>query len=111
MIKAAEDMALSDAFVRESNSERLAHYEQTFNSLIFNMISKIEEMILERTKYGAYAIHGINIQHIYGVDGFSIPGCKVMEAINQELSSAGYGFTINYDAHPDLFCSLDIQWN
>jgi hypothetical protein len=34
-----------------------------------------------------------------------------MEAIEKELSSAGYGFSIHYDAHPDLFCGLDIQWN
>ena len=111
MIKAAEAMALSDAVVRESNDKRLARYEETFNSLIFNMISEIEGMILEKTKSGAYAIYGINILHIYEVDSFSIPGRKVMEAIEKELSSAGYGFSIHYDAHPDLFCSLDIQWN
>lgn len=111
MIKAAEAMALSDAVVRESNDKRLARYEETFSSLILNMISEIEEMILEKTKSGAYAIYGINILHIYEVGSFSIPGCKVMEAIEKELSSAGYGFTINYDANPDLFCSLDIQWN
>ena len=111
MIKAVEAMALSDAVVRENDEKRLARYEETFSSLIFNMISKIEEMILEKTKSGAYAIYGINIQHIYAVDSFSISGCKVMEAIEKELSSAGYGFTINYDGHPELFCSLDIQWN
>ena len=111
MIKAAEAMALSDAVVRESNDKRLARYEETFSSLIFNMISEIEEMILEKTKSGAYIIYGINIQHVYEVDSFSIPGCKVMEAIEKELSSAGYGFTINYDAYPELFCGLDIQWN
>jgi hypothetical protein len=111
MLKAAEAMALSDAVVRESNDKRLARYEETFSSLIFNMISEIEEMILEKTKSGAYAIYGINILHIYEVDSFSIPGCKVMEAIEKELSSAGYGFSIHYDAHPDLFCGLDIQWN
>ena len=111
MIKAAEAMALSDAIVRESNDKRLARYEETFSSLIFNMISEIEEMILEKTKSGAYAIYGINILHIYQIDSFSIPGCKVMEAIEKELSSAGYGFSIHYDAHPDLFCGLDIQWN
>ena len=111
MIKAVEAMALSDAIVRESNDKRLARYEETFSSLIFNMISEIEEMILEKTKSGAYAIYGINILHIYQIDSFSIPGCKVMEAIEKELSSAGYGFSIHYDAHPDLFCGLDIQWN
>lgn len=111
MIKAAEAMALSDAVVRESNDKRLARYEEIFNSFITNMISGIEKMILARTKSGAYAIYGINILHIYEVDSFSIPGCKIMEAIEKELSSAGYGFTINYDALPDLFCSLDIQWN
>lgn len=111
MIKAAEAMALSDAVVRESNEKRLARYEETFNSFIANMISGIEKMILERTKSGAYAIYGINILHVYEVDSFSIPGCKVMEAIEKEISSAGYGFSIHYDAHPDLFCSLDIQWN
>jgi hypothetical protein len=111
MIKAAEAMALSDAVVRESNEKRLARYEETFNSFIANMISGIEKMILERTKSGAYAIYGINILHVYEVDSFSIPGCKVMEAIEKEISSAGYGFNIHYDAHPDLFCSLDIQWN
>ena len=111
MIKATEAMALSDAVVRESNEKRLARYEEVFNSFIANMISKIEDMILEKTKSGTYAIYGINIQHIYAVDSFSISGCKVMEAIEKELSSAGYGFTINYDAYPELFCSLDIQWN
>ena len=111
MIKAVEAMALSDAIVRESNDKRLARYEETFSSLIFNMISEIEEMILEKTKSGAYAIYGINILHIYQIDSFSIPGCKVMEAIEKELSSAGYGFSIHYDAHPDLFCGLDVQWN
>ena len=111
MIKAVEALALSDAIVRESNDKRLARYEETFSSLIFNMISEIEEMILEKTKSGAYAIYGINILHIYQIDSFSIPGCKVMEAIEKELSSAGYGFSIHYDAHPDLFCGLDIQWN
>ena len=111
MIKAVEAMALSDAVVRESNEKRLARYEEVFNSFITNMISKIENMILERTKSGAYAIYGINILHVYEVDNFSIPGFKVMEAIEKELSSAGYGFTINYDAYPELFCSLDIQWN
>ena len=111
MIKAAEAMALSDAVVRESNEKRLARYEEIFNSFIANMISGIEKMILERTKSGAYAIYGINILHVYEVDSFSIPGCKVMEAIEKEISSAGYGFSIHYDAHPDLFCSLDIQWN
>jgi hypothetical protein len=111
MLKAAEAMALSDAVVRESNEKRLARYEEIFNSFIADMISKIEDMILEKTKSGAYAIYGINIQHIYAVDSFSIPGCKVMEAIEKELSSACYGFTINYDAYPELFCGLDIQWN
>ena len=111
MIKAAEAMALSDAVVRESNEKRLARYEATFNSFIADMISKIEEMILEKAKNGAYAIYGINIQHIYEVNNFSIPGCKVMEVIDKELSSADYGFTINYDANPDLFCGLDIYWN
>lgn len=111
MIKAAEAMALSDAVIRESNDKRLARYEDTFNSLMIDMISKIEEMILEKTKSGAYAIYGINIQHVYEIDSFSIPGFRVLEAIEKELSSAGYGFTINYDAHPDLFCGLDIQWN
>ena len=111
MIKAVEAMALSDAVVRESNDKRLARYEETFSSLIFNMISQIEEMILEKTKSGSYAIYGINILHVYEVDSFSVPGLKVMEAIEKELSSAGYGFTINYDSNPDLFCSLDIQWN
>ena len=111
MIKAVEAMALSDAVVREGNEKRLARYEETFSSLITNMISKIEKMILEKTKSGSYAIYGINILHIYETNNFSIPGVKVMEAIEKELSSAGYGFTINYDAHPDLFCSLDIQWN
>ena len=111
MIKAVEAMALSDAVVRESNEKRLARYEENFNSFITDMISKIEDMILEKTKSGAYAIYGINIQHIYAVDSFYISGCKVMEIIEKELSSAGYGFTINYDACPELFCSLDIQWN
>ena len=111
MIKAAEAMALSDAVVRESNDKRLARYEDTFNLFITDMISKIENMILDKTKSGAYAIYGINIQHVYEVDSFSIPGFMVMEIIEKELSSAGYGFTINYDAHPELFCSLDIQWN
>lgn len=111
MIKAAEAMALSDAVIRESNDKRLARYEDTFNSLMIDMISKIEEMILEKTKSGAYAIYGINIQHVYEINSFSIPGFRVLEAIEKELSSAGYGFTINYDAHPDLFCGLDIQWN
>lgn len=111
MIKAAEAMALSDAVVRESNEKRLARYEETFNSFIANMISGIEKMILAKTKSGAYAIYDINILHTYGADSFSIPGCKVMEAIGKELSAAGYGFSIHYDAHPDLFCSLDIQWN
>lgn len=111
MIKATEAMALSDAVIRESNDKRLARYEDTFNSLMIDMISKIEEMILEKTKSGAYAIYGINIQHVYEIDSFSIPGFRVLEAIEKELSSAGYGFTINYDAHPDLFCGLDIQWN
>ena len=111
MIKAVEAMALSDAIVRESNDKRLARYEETFSSLIINIISEIEEMILEKTKSGAYAIYGINILHIYQIDSFSIPGCKVMEAIEKELSSAGYGFSIHYDAHPDLFCGLDVQWN
>ena len=111
MIKAVEAMALSDAVIRESNDKRLARYEETFNSLIIDMISKIENMILDKTKSGAYAIYDINIQHVYEVDSFSIPGFRVLEAIEKELSSAGYGFTINYDAHPDLFCGLDIQWN
>ena len=111
MIKAVEAMALSDAVIRESNDKRLARYEETFNSLIIDMISKIENMILDKTKSGAYAIYDINIRHVYEVDSFSIPGFRVLEAIEKELSSAGYGFTINYDAHPDLFCSLDIQWN
>lgn len=111
MIKAVEAMALSDAVIRESNDKRLARYEETFNSLIIDMISKIENMILDKTKNGAYAIYDINIQHVYEVDSFSIPGFRVLEAIEKELSSAGYGFTINYDAHPDLFCGLDIQWN
>ena len=111
MIKAAMAMALSDAVVRESNDKRLARYEETFNSFITDMISKIENMILDKTKSGAYIIYGINIQHVYEVDSFSIPGFKVMEAIEKELSSAGYGFTINYDANPDLFCGLDIYWN
>ena len=111
MIKAVEAMALSDAVIRESNDKRLARYEETFNSLIIDMISKIENMILDKTKSGAYAIYNINIQHVYEVDSFSIPGFRVLEAIEKELSSAGYGFTINYDAHPDLFCGLDIQWN
>ena len=111
MIKAVEAMALSDAVVRESDEKRLARYEDTFNSFIINMISKIENMILDKTKSGAYAIYGINILHIYEVDSFSIPGFKVMEAIEKELSSAGYGFTIHYDANPNLFCDLDIQWN
>ena len=111
MIKAAEAMALSDAVVRESNEKRLARYEEIFNSFITDTISKIENMILERTKSGAYAIYGVNILHVYEVDSFSIPGCKVMEAIEKELSSAGYGFTINYDAYPELFCSFDVQWN
>lgn len=111
MIKAAEAMALSDAVVRESNEKRLARYEEIFNSFIADMISKIEKMILERTKSGAYAIYGINIPHTYEVGGFSIPGFKVVRAIEKELSSEGYGFTINYDANPDLFCGLDIQWN
>ena len=111
MIKAIEAMALSAAVVREGNEKRLARYEEAFNSFITDIISGIEKMILARTKSGAYAIYSINILHIYEVDSFSIPGVKVMEAIEKELSSAGYGFTINYDAHPDLFCSLDIQWN
>lgn len=111
MIKAAEAMVLSDAVVRESNDKRLARYEEIFNSFTIDMISKIENMILDKTKSGAYAIYGINIQHTYEVGGFSIPGFKVLRAIEKELSSAGYGFTINYDAHPDLFCGLDIQWN
>ena len=111
MIKAAEAMALSDAVVRESNEKRLARYEEIFNSFITDTISKIENMILERTKSGAYAIYGVNILHVYEVDSFSIPGCKVMEAIEKELSSAGYGFTINYDAYPELFYSFDVQWN
>lgn len=111
MIKAAEAMALSDAVVREGNDKRLARYEEIFNSFTIDMISKIENMILDKTKSGAYAIYGINIQHTYEVDGFSIPGFKVLRTIEKELSSAGYGFTINYDAHPDLFCGLDIQWN
>jgi hypothetical protein len=111
MLKAIEAMALSDAVVRENNEKRLARYEDTFNLFVADIISTIEEMILDKTKSGAYAIYGINIYHVYEMDGFSIPGCKVMEAIEKELSSAGYGFTINYDAHPDLFCGLDIQWN
>ena len=111
MIKAVEAMALSDAVIREGNEKRLARYEDTFNLFVTDMLSKIEEMILEKTKSGAYAIYGINIPHTYEVGGFSIPGFKVVRAIEKELSSAGYGFTINYDSNPDLFCGLDIQWN
>lgn len=111
MIKAAMAMALSDAVVRENNDKRLARYEETFNSFITDIISKIENMILDKTKSGAYIIYDINIQHVYEVNSFSIPGFKVMEAIGKELSSAGYGFTVNYDADPDLFCDLDIYWN
>ena len=110
MIKAAEAMALSDAVVRENNKKLLTHYEEVFNSFIADMISKIENMILERAKSGAYTLYSINILHIYEVDSFSISGYKVMETIEKELSSAGYGFTINYDAYPELFCSLNIQW-
>ena len=111
MISANEAMRRTDAIIKENISQRLARYEDIFRTVINNELNMIEEQICEKIQQGAYALYGYSIHHIYEVGGFSIPGFKVMEAIEYELHKEGYSFTINFDSNPDLFCGLDIHWN
>ena len=78
MIKAAMAMALSDAVVRESNDKRLARYEETFNSFITDMISKIEKGQVE---LGIKKI--MKFAEIFGVPADVLMGFDISEAYNE----------------------------